>query len=256
MRMKRTFFAVAFASAIGIVASVTPAQAEGVMTGSTSHGSVTIQAPDVNFDGPECEVFMPIDMTYTKNAEDVGLDIDLLFKQDGSNYDTSASALVFGSDPMSGVPGNIFGPTVCPGNFDKNAGPIVVTGTLKTNLDFGSEQSVVLSPNGVMRLNLNKTVMSRIKTKKKSASKQSWQLSGKAQAQTITKGLIPVGGAEITTEIRKAGQKKWKKGPSAGFDDFGNWKLSLKGLPPGSVVKAKVTDCAWCTDAQRRVKLR
>lgn len=242
----------------GVIALLTagPALAGGSLSGSTSHGSATVTFADVVFDGPDC-VEVPITMTYSKTAseaDNIYLAVELSASQQGSNEKTTGSAYSYSSESATGTAGGDM--YVCPSTFQDSAGPVGVTGTIKTTYYVNdSEQSAALQPAGQLTLVRNATTMSVPKvTKAYSWSDTARKISGKVTATTTSKGVIGADG-DIQIAVKYPGSKKWVSGATAYPDEFGNWSTTISKAPKGTQLRVSLVDCGWCTDAQRIVKV-
>ena len=244
-------------TAIGVVLTGGTAWADGTMTGATAHGSSSVYVADAAFDGPDC-LDVPFDVTYVKTpttAEDIWLGVKVSASQAGSNRESTGRASSSFLEPAAATVRDEI--RVCPYYFESDQGPVTVRGTLETTYWVnGSEQTAELQPPVVMNLVRNQSAMSKIRVQKGSKyDSSSKKISGRIVASTITKGLIGADG-KVSIAVKKPGKKKWVGGATTYMDEFGNWDTTVRGVPKGSKIRVTLTDCDWCTDVSKTVKVR
>jgi hypothetical protein len=248
------FVGVASAVVLGITA---PAHgADG--SGATPNISVSYNIPAVAFDGPGC-VEAPINLTYTKSGaavDDVSATFEVDARYSGSSSSFSRSVYIGYSSPGTGTVSDSY-LYVCPYEINDNAGPIGVTGTVESEV---FTQTAVTAPisASVLTLAQNPTKLSKPKVKTVSGFVSYREVSGKATAATLTKGVVGAGG-NLTLSVKKKGAKKFVEVSTTSADEFGNWNfsyVSTSKLPRGSSFMVTVSECGWCTPAQVTGKIR
>ena len=227
-------------------------------SGSTPNISVTYNMPAVPFDGPGC-VESPINLTYTKvgaAADDISATVSFEARYDGSSSSISRSVYIGYSAPESATNTDSY-LYVCPFEINDSAGPIRITGSVGSGVFTQGETTGPLSASE-LALGQNPTKLSKPKVKTVSGFISYREVSGKATATTLTKGVVGAGG-RLTLLVKKKGSKKYAQVSTTSADEFGNWKfgyVSTKKFPRGSTYRVTVSECGWCTVADVTGKIK
>lgn len=250
MRINKRVFIVTVAAAFGVASISTPVMA-GSGTGTTANLSVTYNASAVAFDGPGC-VESPVSVTYNKTgavADDISGTVELAARYDGSSSSATRDTYIGYSLPSSGTVSDSY-LFICPFEIFDNAGPMRVTGTVESDVNF-SQKSVAPVTESILDIVQNPTKLSKAKVKNTSGYVSYREISGTAKAQTISKGLVGAGGT-LTLEIKKKGAKRWTSIETTSADEFGNWEfgyVTTSKSPRGSAFRVTLTECGWCSTA-------
>ena len=185
-------------------------------------------------------------VTYTwsktvADPETVSVDVELSMRQAGSSDALTSSAYFGYFDGPSGAEASSF--SLCPWSYEPSAGPFAVTGSIKSNFDFGSPSEAPLGPSTVTVIQ-NPSTMSRLKVEKDEYGY--YTVSGKATAATSTKGRLGAEGT-IQISIKKPASRKWKATTPTSPDSFGDWEAYLTDdVSRGWQMKAERDDYNWC----------
>lgn len=233
------------------LASAIPVQATATLAGATPNLSATVNIPDPVMDGPDC-VKAPMQVTYTKTGGapgDISGYVKVSARYTGSNSSIDKDVYVGFSAAASGsiTDQYLF---ICPYEVKADKGPLNVTGSIESSINFGAK-TVVPLPAGALTVVRNTTSISQIKTKRTSGLFGSYKVSGLATAVTPSKGTVGAGG-RLTLMLKKKGQNNWVAGSTTSADSFGAWSfdyISPSKYPRGTAFKVTLSECSWCTDA-------
>lgn len=220
-----------------------PAVGEVTGSGSIAGSTVSYAIPDrVSFDGPGC-VHLPWSVAYV-HPQDWYLTVDLELRQAGSNSPLKASLVPMVDDPDAGT---LSGALCIPDTWD--ASRTVSMGATTTVSDpVGDQMGRLTLPTSPILVSRNQSAVTlRVTTRGRSSPVS--VLSGRATAQTVTKGRMGATGA-VVLQVRRHG--RWAQvGKAFLFDEFGRYSEPLTGLlPTATKVRARLVDCGWCTPAQ------
>lgn len=253
--LKKSVFV--FVTSFVVLGLAVPAQgADG--SGSTPTISVTYNMTAVPFDGPGC-VESPFNLTYTKMgaaADDISANVSIDARYDGSSSSLTRTVYIGYSSPGTATITDSY-LFVCPFNISDGAGPLRVTGAVESEIFTQTKTTAPLSAS-VLAVAQNPTKLSKPKVKTVSGFLSYREVSGKATAVTLTKGVIGAGG-RLTLLVKKKGSKKYSEVSTTSADEFGNWKFSFVSttkVPRGSTFMVTVSECGWCTTAQVTGKIR
>jgi hypothetical protein len=227
-------------------------------SGATPNISIVYNIQPVPFDGPGC-VETPINLTYTKSGadvDDISANVSFDARYQGSSSSFARSVYIGYSSPGTGTISDSY-LYVCPFAINDDAGPIWVTGTVESEVFTQAEITAPLSAS-VLATAQNPTKLSKPKVKTVSGFLSYREVTGKATATTLTKGVIGADG-RLTLLVKKKGSKKYSEVSTTSADEFGNWKfrfVSTKKFPKGSSYKVTVSECGWCTTAQVTGKIK
>lgn len=241
------------AALVGGLVSVTYIHAQGTLTAATNLASVNVQIGSIEFDGFDC-VPVPLVVNYSRLpsvTDEIDLIVSLDLRQPGSN--TSVA-----SYPRVMVVGNGSGElkdslSVCPNSYSEAAGSYVLSGELYTySMQDGSDMSVKFVP---IELGVEKNLTKIKSVKVTKVAKGATRVSGVATAATQTRGEVGAS-SKVTLSVKKPNSTTWKSFSPTNTDNFGRWNQELGKIAKGSLIRIDLSDCLWCTDAQRIVKTR
>lgn len=240
-------------SAVLLLGSVPAAVAAGSGTGATPVGTVSYSLPDVQLDGPMC-VAVPVTFNFTKltsEAWQADLRVVLDVRQAGSNRPETVYGDLHAYDGLSGVVTETF--FVCPERYDPDKGPLLVTGTIKGESRVTGETTTAPVSSVTVGVLPNEARLSPMRIT--AARYGGHRVQGTATVLSATKGRIGVEG-RVDIYVKSPGSTKWRKVTSALPDQFGRWSSYLDtDVKPGSVIRAQVSGCTWCTDAVRMASM-
>jgi len=242
-------------SAFALVVPAVPAGAAVEGSGAVPNMVVSYSIGDVQFDGPEC-ARIPVIVDYAKQGAPSrqisgGVAFDIRYA--GSNASMRPSVTIYSFDAEAGRKET--SASFCPYQAVSDAGPLVVTGVVRSTLSGTGEVSVELPPS-TLAIGVVPTQMSKVKVKKTDSF---YSLSGTVTAQTASKGTIGAGG-RVTIQLRKKGSKRWVSGPSTTPNSFGKWStfdylILTRDFGKGTQYRAVFANCGWCAGAVQTGKL-
>ena len=253
--MPRSIFVV---SALALVAAgglASPAHAAVAGSGVTPNLVVSYYIGDIQFDGPECTQ-VPVLVDYIKQgapSRQISGAVAFDLRYQGSNTSNRPTVNIYSYDADAGRKETSI--SFCPYQAVSGAGPLNLTGVVRSTLSGTGEVTVDLPP-ATVNVGVVPTQMSKVKVKK---SDSYYVLSGTVTAQTASKGVIGASGT-VTIQLRKKGSKRWIAGTTARPDSFGNWStfqysILTKNYPKGTQFRAVFSDGRWCADNVRTGKL-
>lgn len=233
-------------AAVALIAS--PAQAGGG-SGELGGVSVSYTVDDVaRFDGPGCaRVGWSAD--YQRPA-DYDLYVELELRQAGSNSPLTDVVTPMYDDPDAGT---LKGGLCIDDDFDPTRGDFTATSTLTVeNEDLVEVGSVPLSGRSTVKVVQNRSKFVRLKVRAGHAKPPT--VRGRVTASTVSKGRLGAGGS-VLLEARFKG--RWRNVDTLDVDQFGRFASTVyKRIPKGTKVRARLTDCGWCTDALKTVNAK
>jgi hypothetical protein len=221
----------------------------GTGSGTVSGVSVTYTLPDaVRFDGPGCAK-IPWTVSYQRPQWwDFYVRFDL--RQAGSNSPYTDYSSPTYSDQDTGT---LDGEMCVYDSWNPAAGPFTLTATLEAeNDDFETVGQVGL-PASRLTVVRNPSRL-RLSVKAGTTYTKPATIRGKATAKTLTRGRLGAAGS-VLIEARLRG--KWRTVTRTYPDDFGAFAhTSYRKLPQGTKIRARLTDCGWCSNAKTTTTAR
>jgi hypothetical protein len=245
---------IAIAGTVGVAALALAGTAHAA-DGNVTAGGVTFiyQVDDaVQFDGPGCaQVFW--NGTYQRPSE-VGITVNIELRRRGSNSpETDADDVPSWSSVTTGT----LSGEMCISDyyFDPSGGPFTFTGTLDATDDNDRTIATTTLPSATLPVRQNKARFNRLTVR--SESKTNWgKVTGRVTAATVTKGRLGADGT-VTVEVKQQG--KWRHVIRLYPNEFGKFAsggelYTVRPVPKGAKVRARLTECGWCTNVKATTK--
>jgi hypothetical protein len=223
-------------------------------TAATSGVTVTVSVDDaVRFDGPGC-ARVSWDGTYQRTSE-VDFTVGVELRREGSNSPETDYADVASWASNTGT----FGGDFCVSDyyFDASAGPFKFSGTLHVDTLDGRPIGATQLPTATLPVRQNRSRISGLKVR--SRSKTAWgSVRGRVTARTLTKGRLGAAGT-IKVEVKQNG--RWRHVIRLYPNEFGKFAsggelYTVRPIPKGAKVRARLIECGWCTNTMAATRAR
>lgn len=225
----------------GIAAQPVLAETNGsTVTSSLGTVSLTLQSPQ-RFTEARC-LFIPLDVAWQRRA-DVTVVGELNVRKPGTSIANADSFLLAPSEPLTGNYTDYV--YVCPAD---GPGAYVVSGTLNF-IGADSSDVVAVSPIALTVVPARTSVTGLMLSQ--SGSKVT--VSGRA---VITSNGSAAGGI-LLISVREPGTNEWANVAVPDVSATGAFSASIAPrLAPGTLVRAQVLKCKWCTGAKAYARVR
>lgn len=242
-----------FAVGAALLATTAAAQAADG-TAATSGVNITYTVDDaVRFDGPGC-ARVNWNGTYERTS-DVDFAVSVELRRQGSRSPETDYADVASWASNTGTIGGNF--CVSDYYFDASAGPFTFSGTLQVDDPGGRTLGTTKLPTATLPVRQNKSRFTRIKVH--SQSKTTWgKVRGRVTANTLTKGRL---GADGTVKVEMKRNGRWRHVIRLYPNEFGKFAsggelYTVRRIPKGAKVRARLTECGWCTNTTTTTRAR